>query len=224
MGRAKDKNSRRSRAERRRAEKAAAKSASPPASESTPNDRILALRKVYSFVQPPAKERLDGRNGEIDSEICDDIGKLCALGLFDGHGHDPIELRDKGRFWGCHYAKLMKVVGVKCGAYERASKGEPNTALTAADLLFDRMDENLPTFERQVLLSLVVDPLIGHEETVPWAKGLIDEALLKRGKLPKMMVFPTEHDRGLLAAAVRGLCILIDGSIPQRWAQERSAA
>ena len=208
--------SRRSRAERRRAELGT--------TDATPNFRILALRQAYSFVQPPPKERLDGRNGEIDSEICDDIGKLCALGLFDGHGHDPIEMRDKGRFWGCHYAKTMKIVGVKCGAYERASKGEPSTALTAADLLFDRMDENLPTFERKVLLSLVVDPLIGHEETVPWAKGLIDEALLERGRCSPMMCFPTEHDRGLLAAAVRGLAVLIDGALPQRWAQERSAA
>jgi hypothetical protein len=55
--------------------------------------------------------------------------------------------------------------------------------LTAADLMFDRMDEALPRYERQVLLSLVVDPLIGHLETVPWAQSLIDEALLARGRL-----------------------------------------
>lgn len=215
MGRAKDKNSRRSRAERRRAERAV--------TDATPNARILELRKQFSFVQPPAKDRLDGRNGEIDSEICDDIGKMCALGLFDGHGHDPIEMRDKGRFWGCHYAKLMKSQGVKMGAYERADKGRPSGALTAADLLFDRMDENLPTFERNVLLSLVVDPLIGHEETVPWAHGLICEALLERKRIPVAMQFPTEQDRALLAATIRALAILVDGALPQRWA-ERSAA
>lgn len=217
MGRAKDKNSRRSRAERRKAERGVT-------TDTSPGPHILELRRIFSFVQPPPKERLDGRNGEIDSEICDDIGKLCALGLLDGHDHDPIEMRDKGRFWGCHYAKLMKVVGVKCGAYERASKGEPNMSLTAADLLFDRMDENLQQFERNVLLSLVVDPLIGHEETVPWAKALIDEALLARGKIPKFMAFPTEYDRELLAATIRGLVVLIDGSLPQRWASERCAA
>jgi hypothetical protein len=186
-----------------------------------PAEYILARRKLFSFVQPPAKDRLDGRNGEIDSEICDAIGQMCALGLFDGHGHDPIELRDKGRFWGCHYAKLLKRVGVKTGAYERASRSEATGALTAADLLFDRIDEALPNYERQVLLTLLVDPLIGHHETVPWAQSLIDEALLKRGKLvPHRVVrFPDSSDRAYLAAAVRGLLILIDGSIPARWVQ-----
>jgi hypothetical protein len=90
----------------------------------SPNMRVMELRRLFSFVQPPADKRLDGRNGEIDSEVCDAIGQLCALGLLDGHGHDPIELRDKGRFWGCHYAKLMKGVGAKTGSYERADRSQ----------------------------------------------------------------------------------------------------
>lgn len=186
-----------------------------------PNMRVLELRRQFSFVRPPADKRQDGRNGEIDSEVCDAIGQLCALGLFDGHGHDPIEMRDKGRFWGCHYAKLMKVTGVKMGAYERSDKGKSSGALTGADMLFDRMDENLPYYERSVLLSLVVDPLIGHKETVPWAQSLIDEALLERHRIfatDRPIRFPDESDRAYLAAAIRGLNILIDGALPSRWA------
>jgi hypothetical protein len=188
-----------------------------------PNCVIEARRKLFNFVQLPPEKRQDGRNGEIDSEVCDGIGQLCALGLFDGHGHDPAEMRDKGRFWGGHYAKLMKIVGPKMGAYERTSRSEATGALTGADVLFDKIDENLPDYERQVLLSLLVDPLIGHAETVPWAQSLIDEALIKRARLvPHRVVrFPDETDRAYLAAAIRGLCVLVDGSLPARY--ERAA-
>jgi hypothetical protein len=183
-----------------------------------PAEYILQRREVFSFVVPPTDKRLDGRNGEIDSEVCDAIGQLCALGLLDGHGHDPIELRDKGRFWGCHYAKLMKKLGMKTGSLERQDKGKPTEALTAADLLFDKMDENLPNYERSVLLSLIVDELIGHKGIVPWAQSLIDEALLKRKRLPvdRVVRFPDMQDREYLAAAIRGLCVLVDGALPMR--------
>jgi hypothetical protein len=184
-----------------------------------PPDYIVERRRLFSFVQPPANKRQDGRNGEIDSEVCDAIGQLCALGLLDGNGYDPVELRDKGRFWGCHYAKLMKGVGVKTGAYERRDKSKPTGALTGDDLLFDKMDASLSRFERTVLLSLVVDPLIGHEEHVPWAKCLIDEALIKRGRFPKGVTeFPNANDRYLLEAAIRGLCQLTEGALRPRWA------
>jgi len=179
---------------------------------------IAERRRLFSFVQPPADRRQDGRNGEIDSEVCDAIGQLCALGLLDGNGYDPIELRDKGRFWGGHYAKLLKSSGAKTGSYERKDRSTPSGALTGEDILFDRMDESLPYYERTVLLSLVVDPLIGHDEFVPWAQSLIDEALLERGKVPKAMRFPDSNDRELLKAAIRGLCALTEGSLRPRWA------
>jgi hypothetical protein len=191
-----------------------------------PADYILERRKLFSFVQPPSKDRLEGRNGEIDSEVCDAIGQLCALGYFAGHGHDEIEMRDKGRWWGQHYARLMKPCAMKTGGHEPRSRSTGNSgALTGADLLFDRMDGNLPTFERNVLLSLVVDPLIGTHpcgEFAYWAKALIDEGLRQRGRFVKCGAFPTEHDRGLLNAAIRGLVILVDGALPERW-QRRAA-
>lgn len=188
-----------------------------------PADYILARRKLWSFVEPPVVDKLAGKTGEIDSEVCDAIGQLCALGLFDGHGHDPVEMRDRGRFWGGHYAELLKAVGVKTGSYERADRSKASGALTAADLLFDRIDGALPAYERGVLLSLVVDPLIGHRENVPWAQSLIDEALLRRGRLvPHRVVrFPDSADRAYLEAAIRGLCVLVDGALPARF--ERAA-
>lgn len=190
-----------------------------------PADYILERRRLFSFVQAPPEARQDGRNGEIDSEVCDAIGQLCALGLLDGHGHDPIEMRDKGRFWGGHYAKLMKGVGVKTGAYERRDRSQPTGALTGEDILFDRMDEALGNgFERSALLSLIVDPLIGHHETVPWAQVFIWDELFKRGRFTSCMVVGavTENDRALLAATIRGLTALVDGSLPGRY--ERRAA
>ena len=190
-----------------------------------PADHILARRKLFSFVQPPSDKRQDGRNGEIDSEVCDAIGQLCALGYLDGHGHDPIELRDKGRFWGGHYAKLMKVVGVKTGGYERRDRSQPTGALTGEDLLFDRMNEALGNgFERSALLSLVVDPLIGHRENVPWAQMFIDDELFRRGRFHSYMTVGgvTESDRNLLNATIRGLCALVEGALPGRY--ERRAA
>lgn len=190
-----------------------------------PADYILERRRLFSFVQAPPESRQDGRNGEIDSEVCDAIGQLCALGYLDGHGYDPIELRDKGRFWGCHYAKLMKRHGPRTGNYERKDRSEPSGALTGEDLLFDRMDEALGNgFERSALLSLVVDPLIGHRENVPWAQMLIDDELFKRGRYTAFMTVGgvTESDRNLLRATIRGLCALVEGSLPGRY--ERRAA
>ena len=180
-----------------------------------PAEYILDRRKLFSFVEAP-------KGGEIDSEICDAVGQLCALGLLDHNGFDPVELRDKGRFWGGHYAKLMKGSAVKVGAYERKDRTSGRTdALTGADLLFDRMDENLPAYERVILLSLLVDPLIGHGDTVDWAQSLIDEELLKRKRVPRMMRFPTLEDRFKLEACIRGLVVLVDGALPSRW--ERAA-
>jgi hypothetical protein len=192
-----------------------------------PADYILARRKLFSFVQPPSDKRQDGRNGEIDSEVCDAIGQLCALGLLDGHGYDPVELRDKGRFWGCGYAKRMKMLGPRTGAYEPRSRStNASTALTGEDLLFDRMNEALGNgFERSALLSLVVDPLIGHRETVPWAQMFIDDELFKRGRFHAYMVAGgvNENDRMLLAATIRGLCALVEGALPGRYERKHAA-
>lgn len=188
-----------------------------------PADHILERRALFSFVRS-AKQ--DGRQGEIDSEVCDAIGQLCALGQFDGHGHDPIEMRDKGRFWGGHYAQLMKPCGMRTGKLEPRSRSTGgHSGMTGADLLFDRMDESLPEFERNVLLSLIVDPLIGINpagEFPFWAQALIDDELFKRKLFRRGMLVGhvTAAHRDYLKAAIRGLCVLIDGSLPARWEQK----
>lgn len=190
-----------------------------------PNERVLERRRLFAWVQPPSKDRLEGRNGEIDSEVCDAIGQFCALGFFDNHGHDPIEMRDKGRFWGGHYARLMKRSSMKIGSAERSAKSTSDVvSQSPADLLFDRMDEALPRYERDVLLSLIVDPLIGSDpmgrEFSPWSQALIDEGLRNRGIFVRCGAFPTECDRELLNATIRGLCVLVDGALPNRWEQK----
>lgn len=205
--------------------KSAEQKAKDAVDRTSPADYILERRKLFSFVQPPAKARLDGRNGEIDSEVCDAIGQFCVLGLLDGHGHDPVEMRDKGRFWGGHYAQLFKGSAMKVGSLEPRSRSTGNAqGMTGADLMFDRMDEPLPSFERQVLLSLIVDPIVGtypSGEFPHWASALIAEGLRKRGRFVACGGFPTEYDRELLAATIRGLAVLVDGALPARW--ERAA-
>lgn len=183
-----------------------------------PNDAILERRRLFSFVQLPATDRLEGRNGEIDSEVCDGIGQLHACGLLDGHGFDGKDLRDAGRFFGEHYWNRYRETAPKTAKYERQDKSmDSYLGETAADRRFDRMDELLKGYERQVLSSLVVDRAWG-DEIIPWAQGLIDEALLNRGRAPRFrpVVFPTLEDRAKLAACLRGLCAIFDGGMEMR--------
>lgn len=185
---------------------------------SPPADCILERRRLFSFVQLPADDRLEGRNGEIDSEVCDGIGQLHALGLLDGHGFDGKDLRDAGRFFGEHYWNRYRETAPKSARYERQDKSMSAwLGETAADRRFDRMDELLKGYERQVLMSLVVDKAWG-DEIVQWAQGLIDEALLQRERVPRFrpVVFPTLEDRHILAACVRGLCAIFDGGMEMR--------
>lgn len=187
-----------------------------------PNLVVLERRNLFAFVRPDRSKRLDGREGEVDSEVCDGIGQLHALGLLDGHGLDPLELRNAGRFYGQHYWSRYRETGPKTGKYERTDKSiSAYLGETGEDRRFDRMDEALRGFERNVILSLVVDMAWG-DEIVPWAQALIDEALLARGKVRRGVVrFPDMEDRERLAACIRGLCTMVDGSMTGRY--ERAA-
>jgi hypothetical protein len=122
-------------------------------------DHILEKRKLFSFVTP--SKGPDGRTGEIDQDICDGIGQFHALGLLDGHGLDPQDLRDKGREWRNGYVMLLRKSGFKTGSYERMDKSKEDIRYTGRDAHFDRLDECLRGFERTVLLSLLVDPVVG---------------------------------------------------------------
>lgn len=182
-----------------------------------PADYILERRRLFSFVQLPADDRLEGRNGEIDSEVCDGIGQLHALGLLDGHGFDGKDLRDAGRFYGNHYWNRYRQTAPRSAQYERQDKSVSEyLGETAADRRFDRMDEALRGHERDVLMSLVVDRT-WTDGIVPWAQALIDEALLARGRVRRGVCrFPDEHDRAMLEACIRGLCAIYDGGLEMR--------
>jgi hypothetical protein len=180
-----------------------------------PADYIVARRELFAFATPTKGP--DGRHGEIDQDICDGIGQLHILGLLDGHGFDGKDLRDAGRFYGDHYWNRYKATAPRVGNYERVDRSVSEyLGETAADRKFDRMDMVLKGFERDVLMSLVVDKAWG-DEIVPWAQSLIDEGLSERRKFRKApIMFPTEYERGLLAGLIRALCVIFDGGLEMR--------
>jgi hypothetical protein len=193
-----------------------------------PCERVQQRRELYAWLVPTKGP--EGRGGSIDQDVCDGIGQLHALGLLDGHGFEAQDLRDKGREWRDHYCKLLRGHGFKTGSYERMDKSRGEQTYTARDERFDRVDEELRGLERSALLSLLVDPVVGSRpdgrDDVPWVNSHIAYALLEKKKLvPAYMQpvrFPDANDHELLKAAVRGLCLLVDGALPARF--ERRAA
>jgi hypothetical protein len=186
-----------------------------------PPEHILERRRLYSFVTPTKGP--DGRVGEIDQDVCDGIGQFHALGLLDGHPVDGLELRNIGREWRDWFVTLLRRQGFKGGGYERMDKAREREPRVSERL--DRMDGALSGFERSALMSLLVDPVVGSwplgEESAPWVRGIIGAELIKRKKqVPFVCV--SGHDYALLAAAIRGLFVLYDASLPGRY--ERRAA
>lgn len=184
-----------------------------------PNVRVLEAREKFGFVTPT---KVEGKVGTIDQDICDGIGQLHALGLLDGHGHDPQDMRDAAREWGHGYALLLKGSAMRVAQYERRERGKTEPRYGKADERWDLMDGALTGHERGVLLSLIVDPLIGDfhgEPVIPWARAIIDEKLLQRGRISevsKPMRFADASDWALLGAAIRGMVMLVDAKLPQR--------
>jgi hypothetical protein len=187
--------------------------------------RVIELRRLFSFAQIPADKRTEGRNGEVDSHVCDVIGRLAACGLLDDHGFDPWEMVRIGRFWG-GYIAARSPGRPKVGGYERHDKSTPSTAATPEDIFFEKIDDPLwiegkencrPTFERQVLWELLVIPELGEEQPA-WAQVMIDDELFKRGRFYEGMMVGhvTSSDRDFLNATIRGLCLLVDGALPSR--------
>lgn len=182
-----------------------------------PADYILDRRQLFSFVQPPPDKRQDGRNGEIDSEVCDGVGQLQALGLLDGHGFDGKDLRDAGRFFRDHFWLRYRETGPRTAKYERQDRSVSEyLGETAADRRFDRMDDVLRGHDRRCVVELLVDTHWG-DEIVPWAQAIIDEALRGRGRQRAgARTFVTTCQRARLAACIRGLCTIFDGGMEMR--------
>jgi hypothetical protein len=193
----------------------------PPGKFTPAPDHIIAKRKLYSFVTPTKGP--DGRTGEIDQDVCDGIGQFHALGLLDGYPIDGLTLRDIGREWRDWFTTLLRKQGFKAGGYERTDKSREREPRHSERL--DRMDDALRGHERAALMDLLIDPVVGSwpmgEEDSPWVRGIIADALLKRGRyVPFVQV--SANDYQLLAAAIRGLFCLHDASLPGRY--ERRAA
>jgi hypothetical protein len=185
-------------------------------------DHIIAKRSLFSFAS--ATTGPDGRNGEIDQDVCDGIGQLHALGLLDGYPIDGLELRNIGREWRDWFTTLLRKRGFKIGGYERVDKGHEREPRASERM--DRMDDALAGYERGALMSLLIDPVVGSwplgESDAPWVRSIIGEALLKRGRLPEFTRPPDGNDYQLLNAVIRGLFALHDASLPGRF--ERRAA
>ena len=213
MARPKDANSRRSKAAAKRARKQALAGIEE---RGVANARVEARREAFAFVTPTKGP--DGRCGTIDQDICDGIGQLHALGFLDNHGYDPQDLRDKGRAWGEGYWRCYGATAPATSKNETVSRTTGDEVRkTKADYEFEELDAAMDVaFDRGAVMSLVVDQW-WSDEIVPWASGLIAEGLLKRGRYPgALVVFPVEHDRHLMAACVRGLCKLVEATIPAR--------
>lgn len=189
-----------------------------------PCDRVTQRRELYAFVR--AAKGPDGRGGTIDQDVCDGIGQLHVLGLLDGHGIESQDLRDKGREWRDHYIGLPFHTGYKTGSYERTDRSKGFSAYTARDARFDTIDKKLRGFERSVLMSLLVDPVVGSypggKENAPWVESFICQGLIAMNKKPPRWMqpikLPGQYERDQFAAALRGLFILVDGARPARWA------
>jgi hypothetical protein len=222
MGRPKDPNSRRSKAEKRRAKKAA-ELAAGLGLRSEPNDRVQARREMFALLNSKA----DGRQGSIDQDICDGIGQLCALGYLNGHGHEAKDLRDIGRDYADLYWERYEATAPVSGQFERRSRGtgEPPPRNGRYDR-FDRLDSSLSrTSMERTAIHMLLTRHYHSDNLEGWVQRLVNLELAKRG-VPNVLAFldsPTEgHDRYMLSCAIRGLLQLIDAGLPARF--ERRAA
>src|SRR5690348_290727 len=132
-----------------------------------PPDHIVKRREMFSFVS----------EGNIDQDVCDGIGQLHALGLFDGYRIDGLELRNVGREWRDWFVTLLRARGFKAGGYERMDKAREREPRASERL--DRMDLNLKGYERHALYSLLIDPVVGSwplgDEESPWVRAIVGE-------------------------------------------------
>ena len=158
----------------------------------------------------------------------DGIGQLWALDFLDGHGIADDTLRDAGRLYAELYWDRYSETAPKVGKLERGDRatGDPPPP-SRRDYLFDRLDSSLPanSLERTVVIMLCVDPWF-KDEIAPFANRLVTTELAKRGRADGIIVeLPCAqtagHDRHMLNALIRGLCLLADGAIPARF--ERAA-
>jgi hypothetical protein len=175
------------------------------------------------------------KGGKAADQVFDGIGQLWALDMLDGHGIEDTALRDAGRLFAELYWERYGLTAPRTAQYERASRTTNAYAnKTRRDIMFDRMDDNLmPGYaERAAVISTCIDTWFS-DHVAEWAKPLIVEELVRRGRLTKReqydgldaaIMLPLPEHRWQLNALIRGLCLLVDAGLPARFEQQRRAA
>lgn len=214
MARPKSTNSRRSKAERRKLEKLLAQRIDP-------TDRILRRREQFAFLRHDSTE---GRGGAIDQDVCDAIGQLKALGLLDGHGHDAMDLRNVGREYAELYWDRYSLTAPATGGFERTSRGTGEAPpRSRRDDRFDKLDGAMSrTGMERTAIHMLLTAHYHSDGFTGWAQRLIDRALAERGVSDVIVLLDSAtrgHDLYTLGCAVRGLCALLDASLPSRYAR-----
>lgn len=178
------------------------------------NPRVVARRELFDCMAI--------KGGKAVDQVFDGIGQLWALDFLDGHGLDGDTLRDAGRkyaelYWGYYPG------GPSISNYDQRTRSSDSGEIPPAskrDLYFAKLDLYLPrpSHERDALFDLVIDPHNG-DSIAHWAEAIVKYELLKRGRVSSHMRFPDGNDYALLGAAVRALCALVDGQMPNRWSE-----
>jgi hypothetical protein len=162
------------------------------------------------------------REGKAAHDVFDAIGQLHALDFLDGHGYEASELRDAGRKYAGLYWQRNADKAPKGQTLEVFDKSRVNHDDTRSSLTFEAMIRDLPTYERGVLELVCVDYWF-TDEIAPFALRLVTTELLKRKRMPPVVRFEEAGDRDLLAALIRGLCVVHEATIAPRSMQRRAA-
>lgn len=210
MGRPKDPGSRRSKAERKRAQRAA-EAAARLAQKGTPNERVIQRREAFSFVRAE-------RGGSIDQDVHDGIGQLHALGLLSNSQYDGKDLRDIGREYAELYWNRYNHLAPTVGQLERRSRGTGDPPpMSARDLRFDRLDNSLPrsSMERTAIHMLLTNHF--HSDTLEgWVQRLIDYTLVIDHGSTLLCTQTHGHDCYMLETAIKGLCRLFEAGMSRK--------
>jgi hypothetical protein len=216
VGRPKDPGSRRSKAERKRAQRAS-EAAARLAQKGAPNERVNQRREAFSFVRAE-------RGGSIDQDVHDAIGQLHALELLTGSPYESKDLRDIGREYAELYWQRYNHLAPTVGQLERTSRatGDP-PPMSARDLRFDRLDNALPrsSMERTTIHMLLTNHY--HSDILEgWVQRLIDYEMIQRhgwmrpGAVLYLCSQTHGHDCYMLQTAIKGLCRLYEAGMSRK--------
>lgn len=176
------------------------------------NDRARARRVMF--------DAMCIKGGKAVDEVHDGIGQLWAVGLLDGHGICDKALRDAGRDYARLYWRTYNATAPKTGKLEPASRTSENGEIPDTqgwEVAFRRMDEDLGETreEKAAIVACCVDPWFA-DGSAGFAVRLVNAELHKLGRGPEFCELPTQQDKETLQALIRGLCLLVDGQLPER--------